>query len=443
MAKILIIDDEENIRRSLKAALGRREHDIVTAATLDEGRRFSRAGFDLVFLDVMLPDGNGVDLLPELLAADPGTPVVMISGHADIDVAVQAIRSGAYDFLEKPLSLDRVMVLIDNATRTQSLQAQREQLSARLYGDVIGHSAAIQSVREQVARAAPRTSRFLITGENGTGKELVAHLVHRNSAFADGPFVAVNCAALPGELVESELFGHTPGAFTGASKRRKGRFLEALHGSIFLDEISEMPAEAQAKLLRVLENREFTPVGADKPEKFEGNVIAATNRDLAKEVQQGRFREDLLYRLNVVEIKIPPLRERNGDIAELASHFLTRFANETGGDTRTLTPEASQLIARYRFPGNVRELKNLMERVNIYADRPDVGPDLIRRLLPPLEEESQPALKEAVRQFELDYIKRAIARADDNIAQAARDLGLERSHLYKKLKQLEQDDSSS
>ena len=440
MAKILIIDDEENIRRSLKSALERRSHDIVTAATIDEGRRFSRAGFDLVILDVMLPDGSGIDLLTELLAADPQQPVIIISGHADIDIAVQAIRTGAYDFLEKPLSLDKLLVLIDNATRTHTLQTQNRQLSSRLYGDVVGQSPQMQQLRDQVLRAANRTTRFLITGENGTGKELIAHLLHENGSYADGPFVAINCAALPGELVESELFGHTPGAFTGATRRRRGRFLEASGGSIFLDEISEMPVEAQAKLLRVIENLEFTPVGADKPERFEGNIIAASNRNLMAAVADGSFREDLLYRLNVVELKIPPLRERSGDILELARHFLRHFSVESGQHARTLSDEAAALLERHAFPGNVRELKNLMERVNIYADRDVIEAEQLHGLIPSGVGTDSPSLKEATRRFELEYIRSAIARADGNYAQAARDLGLERSHLYKKLKQLEQDE---
>ena len=437
MAKILIVDDEENIRRSLKSALERRQHDIVTAATIDEGRRFSRAGFDLVILDVMLPDGSGIDLLTELLAADAQQPVIVISGHADIDIAVQAIRTGAYDFIEKPLSLDKLLVLIDNATRTRTLRLQNQQLSSRLYGEIVGRSPQLLQLRDQVLRAANRTTRFLITGENGTGKELIAHLVHENGSYAEGPFVAVNCAALPGELVESELFGHTPGAFTGASRRRRGRFLEAVGGSIFLDEVSEMPLEAQAKLLRVIENLEFTPVGADKPERFEGNIISATNRNLAQAVASGTFREDLLYRLNVVELKIPPLRERSGDIAELARHFLKRFSEESGQRPRTLSAAAAARLERHRFPGNVRELKNLMERVNIYADTEVIEVEQLQGLIPPGAEDDYPSLKEATRRFELDYIRSAIDRAEGNYAQAARDLGLERSHLYKKLKQLE------
>lgn len=437
MAKILIVDDEENIRRSLKAALERRQHDIVTAASVDEGRRFSRAGFDLVILDVMLPDGSGIDLLTELLAADPQQPVLIISGQADIDIAVQAIRAGAYDFLEKPLSLDKLLVLIDNATRTRTLRSQNQQLASRLYGEVVGQSAPMQQLREQVLRAAGRTTRFLITGENGTGKELIAHLVHENGSYADGPFVAVNCAALPGELVESELFGHTAGSFTGATRRRRGQFMEADGGSIFLDEISEMPLEAQAKLLRVIENREFTPVGSDKPEQFEGNIISASNRNLREAVAAGRFREDLLYRLNVVELKIPPLRERPGDIAELARHFLKRFGEECGQRPRSLADASVQLLERHPFPGNVRELKNLMERANIYADSDVIEPELLHGLVPSGLGDDFPPLKDATRRFELEYIRRAIARADGNYAKAARELGLERSHLYKKIKQLE------
>ncbi|MBD3402862.1 response regulator [candidate division GN15 bacterium] len=442
MASILVIDDEENIRQSLKSALERRDHRVVTAADCAEGRRFGTAEFDLVLLDVMLPDGNGVDLLEELLRMDPRRAVVMISGHADVDIAVSAIRKGAHDFLEKPLSLDKVLVVLDNVTRSGRLRSEKERLSSRVYGEMVGESPAIERLRSDAVKAAARTSRFLITGENGTGKELVANLIHRSSRYADGPFVAVNCAALPSELVESELFGHLAGAFTGASKRRKGRFAEAVGGSIFLDEISEMPLEAQAKILRVIETNEFTPVGADRAERFDGNIIAASNRDLDKQVESGDFRQDLLYRLNVVDLKVPALRDRPKDIGSLARHFLSRFAEETGTGQRRLTEEAIDHLQRYPFPGNVRELKNLMERVNIYCDTGTVGVEDIRPLMPYQPQGERPSLREATRQFELDYIKSTIARCDGNMQQAARQLGLERSHLYKKLKQLDPDNGN-
>lgn len=440
MARILVIDDEENIRRSLKSALERRDHHVVTASTCAEARRFLPADFDLVLLDVLLPDGNGVEVLGEIVGVVSPPPVVMISGQADIDVAVAAIKKGAHDFLEKPISLDRVLVLIDNVTRTRRLRSEKDRLSSRVYGDMIGVSPSIRKLRENVVRVAAMAGRFLITGENGTGKELVAHLIHRSSRFAEGPFVALNCAALPSELVESELFGHLPGAFTGAARRRAGRFAEATGGSIFLDEISEMPPETQAKLLRVLETHQYTPVGGDTDQRFDGNVIAASNRDLEAETSAGRFRADLFHRLNVVALHVPPLRERPDDIRILGEYFLARFAEETGAKPRQLSTEAVEYLRHCPFPGNVRELKNLMERVNIYCDHDPVRVEDVKPLMTtPAATETHLTLKEASRQFELDYIRNTIARCDGNMLQAARELGLERSHLYKKLKQLDPD----
>ena len=437
MARILIIDDEENIRRSLKTALDKRNHETVTASNFKEGDEFARAGFDVIFLDVMLPDGNGLDLLKIFLGRDSRQIVVMISGHANIDTAVEAIRAGAYDFIEKPLSLERVLITIDNATRTSRLLSQQTQLSSRLYGEFIGENERIKRLRYDVALSAAKTTRFLISGENGTGKELIAHLIHRSGQYADGPFVAVNCAALPAELVEAELFGHTPGAYTGAGKGRKGKFLEADRGSIFLDEISEMPPAAQAKILRVVETRTVTAVGADKPVNIECNIIAASNRDLEKLVKEEKFRQDLLYRLNVVQFRIPSLRERRDDIPLLAAYFLNLFSTETKSGIRELTPDAVEFLQSLDYPGNTRELKNLMERVNIYCDKRLVDRTDIKNLVPSGPAPAAGTLKDAVAEFEREYINTAVARNGGNISAAARELGLERSHLYKKLRKHE------
>lgn len=437
MPRILIIDDEDAIRGSLKSALDKRGHDTVTAATARQGLEFSTAGFDVIFLDVMLPDRSGLDILPELLVRFPQSAVVMISGHADIDTAVKAIRIGAYDFIEKPLSLDRVLVTVDNACRTNRLRTENVRLSHLVYGEIIGQSPAIRKVKDEVIRAAAKASRFLILGENGTGKELVAHMIHRYGKTPDGPFVPVNCAALPSELVESELFGHTVGAFTGATKNRKGKFIEANGGTIFLDEISEMPLEAQAKILRVIESHEVSPVGSDSTVKVQCTIIAASNRDLPALAADGRFRQDLYYRLNVVTLHLPPLSDRREDIPILCDNFLTRFADETGSTPRRLSPDALGFINRLRLSGNVRELKNLMERVNIYCDTILVSVADLKRLLPHDDADQPLSLKSAVDQFEADQIRRAIDRASGNMTEAARQLGIERSHLYKKLKKSE------
>lgn len=434
MARILLIDDEESIRTSLKSALERRSHEIVTAATYAEGQRFVAAEFDLILLDIMLPDGNGMDLLKSILLKKPGQLVVMISGHADIDTAIEAIRIGAYDFFEKPLSLDRVLITIENATRTNRLVLEKDRLASQLYGEMIGESEAITKLKQEITLAAPKTNRFLILGENGTGKELVAHMIHRRGQFADGPFVAVNCAALPSELVEAELFGHTASAFTGATRARKGKFVEADRGTIFLDEISEMPLETQAKILRALETREITPVGSEESLKISGNIIAASNRDLNKMVSDGSFRQDLLYRLNVVQFRIPPLRERAEDIPLLSDYFFDRFAAESTSPAKRLSKEAMRALVDNKFPGNIRQLKNLIERLNIFCPGQLIELDELRRHLPDESGSGRVKLKEAVAEFEIRYIKSAIARNQGNVAQTARELGLERSHLYKKLK---------
>ncbi|HDL02126.1 MAG TPA: sigma-54-dependent Fis family transcriptional regulator, partial [candidate division Zixibacteria bacterium] len=286
------------------------------------------------------------------------------------------------------------------------------------------------------AKSAPRTTRFLISGENGTGKELVAHMTHSHSQFSSGPFVAVNCAALPSELVESELFGHTAGAFTGASKARKGKFLEADKGTIFLDEISEMPQEAQAKILRAIETKTIMPVGSDKEQKIECNIIAASNKDLLRLVAENKFREDLLYRLNVVKFEIPPLRERKDDIILLAEYFLQHFANETKSAVKRLTPEAKLYLEAFDYPGNIRELKNLMERINIYCDNENITREDITEILPYVPKIQITNLKDAVSEFEKKQIEASINRHNGNISKTAKELGLERSHLYKKMKKL-------
>ncbi len=433
MARILIIDDEENIRSSLKTALDRRGHDVVTAESLGRAAEFVKAKFDIVFLDVVLPDGNGIEFMKKIISSDPRQLIVMISGQADIEMAVGAIRGGAYDFIEKPLSLDRVLITIENALTKGRLLDENIRLTFKAYGEFVGDSPSIKQLISDIHKSAPKASRFLILGENGTGKELVANMIHRLGRFSGGAFVPVNCAALPSELVESELFGHVPGAFTGASKARTGRFVKADGGSIFLDEISEMPAEAQAKMLRVIETGEVTPVGSDKSQKVSCNIIAASNRDPEKMVADGKFRQDLLYRLNVVQFQIPPLRERKGDIKLLSEYFLKRFAEETDGRIKELDKSALELLGHYPFPGNVRELKNIMERLNIYCETDVAGEVDLKPYLGDVMS-SDLKLKDAVDDFERDFIERAIARNAGNIAETARQLGLERSHLYKKMK---------
>ena len=437
MAKILLVDDEHDIRTTLSAALTRRGFSVETAATIKAAREKTSGDHDLIMLDVMLPDGSGVDLLKEITAHPNHPPVVMISGVAGIETAVTSIRSGAVDFLEKPLTLDRVLVTINNILKSENLKAENKDLAQRLYGRLIGNSPAMKKIRHEIDATAPRSSRFLILGENGTGKELVARMIHEHGIYKSGRFVPVNCAALPSELIESELFGHLKGSFTGAVSDKTGRFAEADEGTIFLDEIADMRPEAQAKILRVLESGELRPVGSSDTRRIELNVIAATNRAVAGLVESGAFRQDLYYRLNVVTITIPPLRERREDIADLYRYYLDRFARQSGRANITIAPEAMELLTQYHYPGNIRELKNIAERISIYVDKLEALPADIRPLLPQVGSDAVRPLREAVDDFEAEYIRRAIGSCGGNMTEAARLLGLERSHLYKKIRKSE------
>jgi two-component system nitrogen regulation response regulator NtrX len=435
MARILIVDDEENIRSSLKSALERREHKVVTADSYRQGYEYAQAAFDAILLDIMLPGGNGVDLLKAILKRNPSQTVVMISGHADLETAVSCVRTGAYDFIEKPISLDKLLITLNNALQTDNLREQKDRLTAQVYGDFVGESDAVKQLRNEIRQSAPRATRFLISGENGSGKELAAYMIHEHSRFSQGPFIPVNCAALPRELAESELFGHVKGAFTGAARDRKGRFTQANGGTIFLDEIGETTLEIQGKLLRVIETGELMPVGSDKVAHVNCNTVAATNRDLERMISDGSFRQDLYYRLNVVQFVVPPLRQRKKDLPLLARYFLKRFAAESTAVTDDLTPSAMSFLKAHAFPGNIRELRNLMERVSIYcnksaADKQDVQSLMTAPSADPIKAE----LKDAVAQFEADYIAAVLEQNSGNMARSARQLGLERSHLYKKIK---------
>lgn len=438
MARILIIDDDEQIRSSLKSALERREHNVVTAEDLAQGKKYASANFDVIFLDVILPDGNGLELLKDIKNNDSSQMVVMISGQSDISTAIEALKSGAYDFIEKPISLDRVLVTIDNAVKTDRLSRENERLSSIVYGEMVGKSPAMEKLKSDILRSAPRTTRFLISGDNGTGKELVANMIHRFSQFPEGPFIAVNCAALPSELIEAELFGHTAGAYTGALKARKGKFIEADKGTIFLDEISEMLPDAQAKILRVVETKIITPVGSDKSYEIDCNIIAASNKDLDLLVAEGKFRQDLLYRLNVVQFFIPPLRDRKGDIILLAEHFLSLFSAEAKTPVKILSKDAAKFLTAFDYPGNIRELKNLIERLNIYCEGQVIERSNIEEFVPYIPKQKKTNLKDAVLEFEEKFIEAAIVRNNGNISQTAKELSIERSHLYKKMRKFSQ-----
>ena len=437
MPSILVVDDEANIRTSLAGALGREGYQVETAATLADGRTKLREAYDFALLDVWLSDGSGLDLLEEIAANSPETVVIMMSGHATIDVAVKATKLGAFDFLEKPISLERLLILLRNASATLALRDENRRLKQAWMAPIIGTSAPIQSLLREVQLAGRSDARVLIQGENGTGKELIARALHASGARRDRPFVAVNCSAIPEELIESELFGHERGAFTGATQSRRGRFEEAHGGTLFLDEVGDLSPRAQTKLLRVLEEEEFFRVGGNRNIKVDVRVIAATNRDLAERVGSGQFREDLYFRLAVIPLTVPPLRTRPDDIPLLLDHFASQIASETSGRQKRFSQGAIDLLRHYLFPGNVRELRNLVERLIIMTPGPSVDVDRVRAVLPqaPGAPVVESRLSDAVREFEKAQIEAALA-SEGTMTKAAARLGLERSHLYKKMKKL-------
>ncbi len=446
-ATVLVVDDERNIRATLSRALELEGYEARAAATGLDGLQAARTGApDLVLLDVRLPDVDGLEVLGRLKEEEPSLPVVMISGHGTIETAVQALRLGARDFLEKPLSTDKVLVTVDNALHLADLARENASLREALGAtqEMIGGASAMEQLGDWIARTAPTHARVLITGEHGTGKELVARALHEGSPRARGPFVKVNCAAIPAELIESELFGHERGAFTGAERRRKGKFELAHRGTLFLDEIGDMRTDVQAKLLRVLQEGEVERVGGSHPVRVDVRVLAATNQDLEAAMAEGGFREDLYYRLNVVPVRTPPLRERKDDVPLLARHFVSRACAEHGLRPAEVAPDALEALAAYDFPGNVRELKNLCERLVILAGGGPLDVTMVRRFLPELSGGGPSSaagsgggpLKERVAGFERQTILATLRDHDGHMANTARTLGLERSHLYKKMRTL-------
>jgi len=434
---LLIVDDEANIRSSLAGALGREGYQAESAGSLAQARTLLKEAFDVVLLDVWFPEGSGLDLLAEIRRDAPDTTVIMMSGHATLEAAVTATKLGAFDFLEKPISLERLLVLLKNAEGTRALADENRRL-ARSASPIVGRSAAVRTLLAEIERAAPSGARVLIQGENGTGKELVARALHAASTRRAGAFVAVNCAAIPEELIESELFGHERGAFTGATQARRGRFEEAHGGTLFLDEVGDLSPRAQTKLLRVLEQGELTRLGGNRTLKVDVRVLAATHRDLPERVAAGAFREDLYFRLAVIPITVPPLRERRDDVPLLVEHFAGRLARDLGSAVRRFEPAAIERLARHPFPGNVRELRNLVERLLIMSAGPTISLDDVARVLPAGEADGAAprTLAGAVDAFELRTIEDTLAATGNNMTEAAERLGLERSHLYKKLRKL-------
>ena len=439
MARILIIDDEPAIRTTLSGILEDEGHKATACESGEEGiAQFARDEFDLVLLDLWLPGIDGLAVL-ERLRTGGAPPVIVISGHGSVDSAVRATRLGAYDFLEKPLSLERVLLTVNHALSDRRLREQVRDLKRHLTLEeiLIGESEPMQRLEQQIRSAAASHSRVLITGENGSGKEIVARTLHRLSPRAEQPFIDVNCAAIPEELIESELFGHRKGAFTGAIDDRKGKFELADGGTLFLDEVGDMSLKTQAKVLRVLQEQTFQRVGGQQTIKVDVRVIAATNKELEQEIAGGNFRSDLYYRLNVIPIQVPPLRARGNDVVLLAEHFLRRFAAETGQPKKKLSAGAAAKLKAYYWPGNVRELRNVAERLAILLPGDTIEPEDIHLGARVEAQHAEIApnlpLKEAREQFEKQYILERLREFAGNVSRTAESLGVERSNLYRKM----------
>ena len=370
--KVLIVDDERAIRYSLKEILEMENYQVETAENGEEGlQKAEKEKYDAIFCDIKMPVMDGTEMLSRIMEEGIETPVIMVSGHADITTAVDCIKRGAFDFIEKPLDLNRILITLKNATDKANLVTQTKILKKKVYGqEMIGGSAPIGHLKEMIERVAPTQASVLITGPNGSGKELVAQGIYQQSARSMMPFVEVNCAAIPSELIDSELFGHKKGSFTSAIRDHKGKFEQADGGTIFLDEIGDMSLAAQAKVLRVLQERKLTPVGGDKEITVDVRVIAATNKNLQEEIVKGNFREDLYHRLSVIVLKVPPLDERKEDIPLLVNYFSERICSEGGRSARPFTPEAIALLQERSWPGNIRELRNVVERLLILGGNP-------------------------------------------------------------------------
>ena len=456
---VLVVDDEASIRQSLTGALKDEGYKVALAASGRESIEALRADRpDVVLLDIWMPELDGIETLKQIKAEWPDQIVIMMSGHGNIETAVKAVKFGAFDFIEKPLSLERLLVLLQNATSVQDLARENRALRKQVqkHRTIIGESSAMKTIQELIRRVAPTTGSVLITGENGTGKELVAHSIHALSPRFSKSFVEVNCAAIPEELIESELFGHERGAFTGATQLRRGKFDLAHGGTLFLDEIGDMSLKTQAKILRILQEQKFERVGGSQTISVDVRIVAATNKDLKQEIARGSFREDLYYRLNVIPFVVPPLRERKDDIPQLAAHFLKEFSATHGKAPRALSPEGKEVLTAYPWPGNVRELKNLIERLMILtAESEDGRPITAAVLLGHLKDEAMTVqvedssvesadldassvqgrnLRDARQEFEKDFILKTLKDNDWNVSRTAQVLGIERSHLHRKIK---------
>ncbi len=443
MNHILVVDDEPGIRQTLGDILEDEGYRVTSTPDGESALDLLRANhYDVVLLDVWLPGMDGLEVLEHVKELEDRPEIVMISGHGTVETAVKATKLGAYDFLEKPLSLEKTLIVVKNAAASRRLRAENQEFRRQTSpAEIAGASIPMKALRQQISLMAPTNGRVLIYGESGTGKELVARAIHAQSLRKDELFVEVNCAAIPEDLIESELFGYSKGAFPGADTEKEGRLRKADGGTLFLDEVGDMSLKTQSKILRMFDEGRFTPIGREEPVTVDVRVIAATNKDLEEEIARGNFREDLFYRLNVVPFVVPPLRERKEDIPVLARHFLHEFSAQYGRRTREIADEALEVLTRYSWPGNVRELRNVIERVVIM--NPTV-PRLERKHMPSVlyREGSRRSLGEfstlhqARAAYERDYILKKLDENNGNVSRTAEVLGLERSHLYRKMKTL-------
>ncbi len=439
-ARILVVDDEENVRLSLEGVLQDEGYEVHSCASGEECLELlERRSFDLILLDVWLPGKDGLEVLRQIRQQRPRQYVVMISGHGTIETAVRSTKQGAFDFVEKPLTTEKVVLAIEHALEHERLARENQDLRRQLQQDtvMIGNSVPMLALRQQIEYAAPTEGRILIYGENGTGKELVARLLHLRSQRRDRAFVDVNCAAIPEDLIEAELFGAVKGAFTGADESRTGKFEQAHGGTLFLDEVGDMSLKTQAKVLRVLEEQRFHPVGSSRAMEVDVRVIAATNMDLEAEIEKGTFRQDLFFRLNVIPFEVPALRDRREDVPLLTEYFLEMFCRRYGKPPKKLAPKALEKLAAYDWPGNVRELKNMVERLVIMLPQESLRvADLPAAVLGgPLQDPGQAAsLQQARRRFEKKYILEKLLENGGNVSRTAEAIGMERTHLHRKLK---------
>jgi two-component system nitrogen regulation response regulator NtrX len=449
---ILIVDDEPGILNSVSKILEDEGYQVALAKSGPEALKvIANDAPDLVLLDIWMPEMDGLETLKRIREQSPGLTVMMMSGHGSIETAVKAIKLGAYDYVEKPLSLENIVLRIRHALDQRRLEEEnvtlRNKVAKRF--ELVGTSPVMQRLRQLLATAGPTTGRVLISGDNGTGKELVARAIHQASPRRDRPFVAVNCAAIPETLIESELLGHERGSFTGATTQKRGQFEQADGGTLFLDEIGDMSLNTQAKVLRVLQEQQFTRVGGSKQIKVDVRVIAASNKNLAKEIEKGQFREDLFYRLNVLPIEVPPLRERKEDVPQLVHHFLRSHAEEQGLRVKEVSAPALGVLQAYDWPGNIRELRNLIERLLIMVSGPVIEAQHVESFLQTrpavagsavatgvLSTQPYDSLRDARNAFEKDYIARKLREHNGNVSKTAEDLKIERSHLHRKIKLL-------